>query len=44
MSLTLTAIPGIPLIQAGDDLAGLLLQALVASGIMLQDGDVLVLA
>ncbi len=44
MSLTLTAIPGIPLIQAGDDLAGLLLQALDAAAITLQDGDVLVLA
>ncbi len=44
MSLTLTTIPGIPLIQAGDDLAGLLLQALEAAGIKLQDGDVFVLA
>jgi coenzyme F420-0:L-glutamate ligase/coenzyme F420-1:gamma-L-glutamate ligase len=44
MSLILTAIPGIPLVQAGDDLAGLLLQALEAAGIILQDGDVLVLA
>jgi coenzyme F420-0:L-glutamate ligase/coenzyme F420-1:gamma-L-glutamate ligase len=44
MSLTLTAIPGIPLIQAGDDLAGILLQALEAAGIELLDGDVLVLA
>jgi F420-0:gamma-glutamyl ligase len=31
MSLTLTDIPGIPLIQAGDDLAGILLQALEAA-------------
>ncbi len=44
MSLTLTALPGIPLIQAGDDLAGILLQALEAAGIELLDGDVLVLA
>ena len=44
MSLTLTAIPGIPLIQAGDDLAAILLHALDAAGIELQDGDVLVLA
>jgi coenzyme F420-0:L-glutamate ligase/coenzyme F420-1:gamma-L-glutamate ligase len=44
MSLTLTDIPGIPLIQAGDDLAGILLQALEAAGVALQDGDVLVLA
>jgi len=44
MSLALTAIPGIPMIQADDDLAGLLLQALETAGIKLQDGDVLVLA
>jgi coenzyme F420-0:L-glutamate ligase/coenzyme F420-1:gamma-L-glutamate ligase len=44
MSLTLNAVPGIPLIQAGDDLAAILLQALAAAGIELQDGDVLVLA
>jgi coenzyme F420-0:L-glutamate ligase/coenzyme F420-1:gamma-L-glutamate ligase len=44
MSLTLNAIPGIPLIQAGADLAKILLQSLAAAGIELQDGDVLVLA
>lgn len=44
MSLSLTAIPGIPLIQVGDDLAGILLHSLDAAGIALQDGDVLVLA
>ena len=44
MSLTLSAIPGIPLIMAGDDLAAILLQALSAARIELQDGDVLVLA
>jgi len=44
MSLTLSAVPGIPLIQAGDDLAMILLQALSAAGIELQNGDVLVLA
>ena len=44
MSLILTAIPGIPLIQAGDDLAELLLRALAAANCALQDGDVLVLA
>ena len=44
MSLILTAIPGIPLIQAGDDLAELLLRALAAASCALQDGDVLVLA
>jgi coenzyme F420-0:L-glutamate ligase/coenzyme F420-1:gamma-L-glutamate ligase len=44
MSLTLTAVPGVPLIQTGDDLAAILLHALEGAGIQLQDGDVLVLA
>lgn len=44
MSLVLTAIPGIPLIQAGDDLAAILQHALEGAGIALQDGDVLVVA
>jgi coenzyme F420-0:L-glutamate ligase/coenzyme F420-1:gamma-L-glutamate ligase len=44
MSLVLTPVPGIPLIQAGDDLAAILLQALRVARIELQDGDVLVLA
>jgi coenzyme F420-0:L-glutamate ligase/coenzyme F420-1:gamma-L-glutamate ligase len=44
MSLTLTAIPGIPLIHSGDDLAAILLQALTAASVHLQNGDVLVLA
>lgn len=44
-TLTLTAIPDIPDIQPGDDLAGLLLQALCASAVWpLQPGDVLVVA
>jgi coenzyme F420-0:L-glutamate ligase/coenzyme F420-1:gamma-L-glutamate ligase len=41
--ITLTAIPGIPLIQPGDDLAGILLDRLEQAGLVLQDGDVLVL-
>jgi coenzyme F420-0:L-glutamate ligase/coenzyme F420-1:gamma-L-glutamate ligase len=44
MSLTLTALPGIPLIQSGDDLAEIILQALKRAGLSLQDGDILVLA
>jgi coenzyme F420-0:L-glutamate ligase/coenzyme F420-1:gamma-L-glutamate ligase len=43
-SLLLTALPGIPLVKPGDDLAVLLLQALARAGIVLQNGDVLVLA
>lgn len=44
MTLTLTPLPGIPLIQPGDDLAGIILQALAQAGIGLQDGDILVVA
>lgn len=44
MSLTLTALPGIPLVKAGDDLAEIILAALGRAGIQLQDGDILVLA
>jgi coenzyme F420-0:L-glutamate ligase/coenzyme F420-1:gamma-L-glutamate ligase len=40
-SLTLTAIEGIPMIKAGDDLAALIGDALAAMGLQLQDGDVL---
>lgn len=42
--IELTAIPGIPLIQPGDDLPGILLQAAHAAGLTFQSGDVLVLA
>ena len=42
--LELTAIPGLPLIQAGDDLAGLVLEGLRAAGLVLQDGDTLAFA
>jgi coenzyme F420-0:L-glutamate ligase/coenzyme F420-1:gamma-L-glutamate ligase len=44
MTLTLTPLPNIPLIQPGDDLAGLILSALEQAQITLQDGDILVLA
>ncbi len=42
--MTLTALTGIPAVQAGDDLARLVRDGLAASGEQLRDGDVLVLA
>jgi coenzyme F420-0:L-glutamate ligase / coenzyme F420-1:gamma-L-glutamate ligase len=42
--LTLTSLLNIPLIQPGDDLAGLILSSLKQAEIALQDGDILVLA
>ena len=44
LSLSLFALPGVPLVQPGDDLAGIILDALARSGEALMDGDVLVLA
>ncbi len=44
MKLTLTPLPGIPLVQPGDDLAALILDGCRRADIALQDGDVLVLA
>jgi coenzyme F420-0:L-glutamate ligase/coenzyme F420-1:gamma-L-glutamate ligase len=44
MPLTLTPLPGIPLVRAGDDLPALIQAALQRAAIQLQDGDVLVLA
>jgi coenzyme F420-0:L-glutamate ligase / coenzyme F420-1:gamma-L-glutamate ligase len=44
MPLTLTPLAGVPLIQPGDDLAALTRLALQATGIALQDGDILVYA
>jgi coenzyme F420-0:L-glutamate ligase/coenzyme F420-1:gamma-L-glutamate ligase len=44
MTLTLTPLPGIPLIHPGDDLPEMLLQALERAGIALKGGDILVLA
>ena len=37
------AVPGVPLVQEGDDLAGILLDCMGRGGMSLQDGDVLVL-
>ncbi|MEW5830442.1 MAG: coenzyme F420-0:L-glutamate ligase [Chloroflexota bacterium] len=44
MALTLTPLPGIPLIRPGDDLAAILLDSLDLAGLQLEDGDILVLA
>jgi coenzyme F420-0:L-glutamate ligase/coenzyme F420-1:gamma-L-glutamate ligase len=44
MTLTLTPLPGIPLIKPGDDLAKILLHSLDQAGLTLVDGDILVLA
>jgi coenzyme F420-0:L-glutamate ligase/coenzyme F420-1:gamma-L-glutamate ligase len=44
MTLTLTPLPGIPLVQPGNDLAELCLHALQRAEISLKDGDILVLA
>jgi coenzyme F420-0:L-glutamate ligase/coenzyme F420-1:gamma-L-glutamate ligase len=42
--MTLTALEGIPLVQPGDDLASIVIEALGATGEVLRDGDVLVMA
>jgi coenzyme F420-0:L-glutamate ligase/coenzyme F420-1:gamma-L-glutamate ligase len=44
MALTLTSLPGIPMIQPDDDLSAILIESLRQAEIQLQDGDVLVLA
>lgn len=41
-SLTLTALTGLPIIQQGDDLAALILEALARASLALEAGDVLV--
>ena len=43
-NLTLTAVPHIPHVQPGDDLAGLILRALAQANKTLADGDVLAIA
>ncbi len=42
--IVITALPGIPLIHPGDDLAALILESLARAGLALRDGDVLVVA
>lgn len=44
MTLTLTPIPGIPFIQPGDDLVNVIWQALGKAGLILLNGDILVVA
>ncbi len=44
MSMTLTPLPGLPIVQSGDDLAALILTALEQAGLSLVDGDILVVA
>jgi coenzyme F420-0:L-glutamate ligase / coenzyme F420-1:gamma-L-glutamate ligase len=43
-TLTLTALAGLPLVNAGDDLARLLQAALQRANIVVEDGDILVIA
>lgn len=43
-TMTLTALPGLPLVQGGDDIAGLICEGLSHAGIDLRDGDMLVIA
>ena len=42
--LNLTPLPGIPLVQTGDDLTGLIQAGLDRAGLTLQNGDILVVA
>jgi len=42
--LSLLAVPGIPLIQSGDNLAAILLDAFATAGMQVDNGDVLVVA
>lgn len=44
MTLTLTPLPALPMIQTGDDLTRIILKGLAGAQITLQDGDILVLA
>ena len=44
LSLSVHAIPGIPLISPGDDLPGIINEAIESSTLRLEDGDILVIA
>ena len=44
VQMTLTALPEMPLVKPGDDLAGLILEGLKRSALDLRDGDVIVVA
>src|ERR1700691_5355397 len=41
-TISLTAVEGIPMVKAGDDLAALIAKGLAATGYKLADGDILV--
>src|SRR5688500_15384324 len=43
-SLVLTSLPGLPLVQPGDDLCGLILAGLPAADLALESGDVVAIA
>src|SRR5215213_2002530 len=43
-TVTLTAIPGIPLVEPGDDLASILVSCIRSAGLALRDRDVVVVA
>ena len=43
-TLSLHPLPGLPMIQAGDDLAGLIVEALRGAGFRLEDGDIVCVA
>jgi coenzyme F420-0:L-glutamate ligase / coenzyme F420-1:gamma-L-glutamate ligase len=42
--MELMALPGLPMVRPGDDLAGLILAGVAAAGLRLADGDILVVA
>ncbi|MGH8874782.1 MAG: coenzyme F420-0:L-glutamate ligase, partial [Acidimicrobiia bacterium] len=42
MTVSVIPVPGIPEVEPGDDLPRLIVEALEQAGIVLQDGDVLV--
>jgi len=44
LPVTLTPLPGLPEVREGDDIAGLVLEALRHNGIQLVDGDILVVS
>lgn len=44
MTLTITPLPGLPIVQPGDDLAELIAESLQRARINLEDGDILVIA
>jgi len=44
MVVTLTPVPGFPMVRPGDDLAALLIAACEQSGLAPADGDVVVVA